>query len=153
MVSIANSNELEGEVITMVFDHFPPNLLTETIVTVEKATTIRLFAAKSQGWGVGSVYSEKPSGRWGVWPHSVFQLDTYQLSKRPHGQKTYFKGFWLVTTCAASTHRITPEFMAVDHNEGSIQGGVFKICGSFHRGRLSKWLSLLLFCGWEPGMA
>lgn len=115
----------------MVFDHFPPNSLTETIVTEAKATTIRLFAAKSEGWGVGSVYSEKPSGRWGVWPHSVFQLDTYQLSKKPHGQKTCFKGFWLVTTCAASTRRITPEFTAADNNEGSIQGGILKICGAF----------------------
>lgn len=48
LVSIANSNELE-EVITMVFNHFPPNPLTETIVTVVKAMTMRLFAAKSQG--------------------------------------------------------------------------------------------------------
>lgn len=75
----------------MVFNLSPPTPLRDMIVTVVKAMPLRLFSAKSQGWGVGSVCSEKLSGRRSVEAQSVSQLDTHQLSKRPHSPSTCFK--------------------------------------------------------------
>lgn len=47
-MSTANFNELEGEVITLVFNHFfHPNLLRDLIVTAAKAMTLGFFTAVS----------------------------------------------------------------------------------------------------------
>lgn len=140
----------------MVFNLFPPTPLRDMIVAVVKAMPLRLFPAKSQGWGVGSVCSEKLSGRQSVEPQSVSQLDTHQLSKRPHSPSTCFKERALAAHnlgCVNSSHHTWVYGRKVVHNEGSIQGGILEICGSFYWGRLSKWLRLLLFSGWEPGGA